>query len=456
MSAPSISIKTVSRPLSASVRVPGSKSLTNRALMVAALADGKTRLTNALFSDDSYYFAESLKRLGFAVDLEPDADQVGPDGHSRLLPSMTVTGARGRIPVDQAELFVGDAGTAARFLTAMLTLGQGRYRLDGDVRMRQRPMQDLLVALTQLGAEIVPWEPEEQTSQARAGGAHLPISIHGRGLRGGQAVIAGDASSQFLSALLLAAPYAQEPVALRVEHGLTSRPFVEMTLAVMADFGVAVEREGYDWFSVSPQAYQSPGIYPIEPDASAASYFFAAPAVCGGTVFVEGITRRSVQGDLAFLDVLAQMGCTVVDQAGGISVTGPPEDPEQGVLRGVTVDMRDFSDTAQTLAVAAPFASTPTTIHGISSSRLKESDRVAALCTELTRLGVRVEEYADGLTIYPCQDFHPGEMRTYNDHRMAMAFSIIGLKVPGISIQDPGCVSKTFPDFFKVLARLQE
>lgn len=446
----SMHIKPVNRPLSASVRVPGSKSLTNRALMVAALADGKTRLTNALFSDDSLYFAESLIKLGFAVNLEPDAVHAGPDGHPMPLPSITVTGVKGRIPVDQAELYVGDAGTAARFLTAMLTLGQGRYRLDGDARMRQRPIQDLLVALEALGAEIVSSGPEVQTGQARAEGAHLPISIHGRGLRGGQAIVAGDASSQFLSALLLSAPYAHQPVILRVEQGLTSRPFVEMTLAVMADFGVTVEREGYDWFSISPQTYQSPGTYAIEPDASAASYFFAAPAVCGGMVLVEGITRRSVQGDVAFLEVLARMGCTVVDQPGGISVTGP-----QGGLHGVSVDMSDISDTAQTLAAVAPFASTPTTIHGIASARLKETDRVSALCKELTHLGVRVEEYADGLTIYPCQEFHPREVHTYNDHRMAMAFSITGLKVPGISIQDPGCVSKTFPDFFKVLARLR-
>lgn len=455
MPEPSLHIKPVSRPLSASVRVPGSKSLTNRALMVAALAEGKTRLTNALFSDDSLYFAESLRRLGFAVDLEPDAVQAGPDGHPLPLPSMTVTGAKGRIPVDQAELYVGDAGTAARFLTALLTLGQGTYRLDGDARMRQRPMQDLLVALEGLGAQIVPAELEQQTGQARAGEAHLPISIRGRGLHGGQAVIAGDASSQFLSALLLAAPYASQPVELKVEHGLSSRPFVEMTLAVMADFGVTVERDGCGCFSVSPQTYHGPGTYGIEPDASAASYFFAAPAVCGGTVLVEGITHRSVQGDLAFLDVLAQMGCTVVDQPGGISVTGPEGGSTQGTLRGVSVDMRDFSDTAQTLAALAPFASTATTIRGIASARRKESDRVAALCTELTRLGVRVEEYPDGLTIYPCQEFHPEELHTYNDHRMAMAFSILGLKVPGISIQDPDCVSKTFPDFFKVLARLQ-
>ena len=422
MSQASIGIQTIFQPLAASVRVPGSKSLTNRALMVASLAQGTTILTNALYSDDSRYFTESLQRLGFDVKLFET-------------PTMRVTGLAGRIPADGAELFVGNAGTAARFLMAMLTLGNGHYLLDGDERMRQRPVQDLVSALGQLGAQV--------------NGDHLPVRIQARGLAGGKAVVNGDISSQFLSGLLLTAPYARNPVALHVMRGLNSKPYIDLTLAVMADFGVKVERDGYDRFTVPPQCYRSPGPYPIEPDASAASYFFAAPAICGGTVRVEGLTRSARQGDIAFLDVLTQMGCTVEDGPAGVSVTGNPG------LRGVSVNLGDISDTTQTLAAIAPFASTPTTIHGIASSRMKETDRVAAICTELTRLGVRVDEYADGMTIYPCQDIHPAEVHTYQDHRMAMAFSLIGLRVPGITILDPGCVSKTFPEFFQVLSQLQ-
>jgi 3-phosphoshikimate 1-carboxyvinyltransferase len=441
--------------------VPGSKSLTNRTLMVAALADGTTKLTNALFSDDSLYLAESLRRLGFRVILEPGSDASGSIQHpdssdpGASLPSMTVMGQRGHIPAKKADLFVGNAGTAARFLTAMLTIGNGSYTIDGDARMRQRPMQDLLAALEMLGAEITQPGSENRSPQDRIPCTKLPLHIRARGLRGGRAVIAGDASSQFLSALLLAAPYAQHPVELQVERGLNSKPFVDMTLAVMADFRVMVERDGYDRFMVSPQSYTSPGTCAIECDATAASYFFAAAAICGGTVRVDGITRRSKQGDLAFLDVLAEMGCSISDGPGWVSVTGSTGSPDNPSLRGVTVDMSNFSDTAQTLAAIAPFASTPTIIRGIASSRLKETDRVAAICAELTRLGVPVDDHTDGLTIYPTHEIHPADIQTYGDHRMAMAFALIGLRVPGLAIQDPGCVTKTFPGFFDVLARLQ-
>jgi len=449
MSQTTIQIQPITHPLTVSVRVPGSKSLTNRSLLVAALADGTTRLTNALFSDDSRYFVESLRRLGFNVLLEPGSDR------QRLSPTITVTGLGGRIPAAHADLFIGNAGTAARFLTAMLTLGNGIYTLDGDARMRQRPMLELVTALEQLGARLTRPEPKEILNHTSTPTASLPFTVQARGLRGGHAEVAGESSSQFLSGLLMASPYAEHPVELDVVGGLSSKPFVDMTLAVMADFGVHVDRDGYDRFFVTPQVYHSPENYPIECDATAASYFFAAAAVCGGTVQVEGITRPSKQGDLAFLDVLSQMGCSIADGPGWVSVATSPGGSSFPALRGVAVDMRDMSDTAQTLAAVAPFASTPTTIHGIASSRVKETDRVAAICAELTRLGVRVDEHPDGLTIYPCHGFRPAEIQTYHDHRMAMAFSLIGLKIPGITILDPGCVSKTFPGFFDVLARLQ-
>jgi 3-phosphoshikimate 1-carboxyvinyltransferase len=426
--------------------------------MLAALSDGTTILTNALIADDSLYFASSLRQLGFEVQPEDLIGRSHLPAKEELKPTLTVRGQDGRIPASQADLYVGNAGTAARFLSALLSLGYGKYTLDGNLRMRQRPMKDLLDSLKQLGAVITQpdhpqgWEGRQDPEERESGLAQLPIYIQASGLAGGQAQVTGRTSSQFLSALLMVAPYARQAVELNLEHDLTSRPFVDMTLGMMADFGVQVERQGYERFLILPQKYHSPGIYAIEGDATTASYFFCAPALCGGTLRVEGITRRSRQGDIAFLDILEQMGCTVSQGSDWVTVSCSPENTP---LRGLTVDMVDIPDTAQTLAAIAPFACTPTTIRGIASARRKESDRVAALCTELARLGVGVEEHQDGLTIHPCKELHPAEIHTYHDHRMAMAFSMIGLKVPGITILEPSCVSKTFPGFYEVLAQLR-
>lgn len=430
---PALPITPIRRPLHATVRVPGSKSLTNRALAIAALADGPTTLTNTLFSDDSGYFADCLQTLGFHLEVA--------DFQSLVV----VHGLGGRIPANRAELFVGNAGTAARFLTAFATLGHGEFVIDGNERMRQRPIGDLLDALTQLGVDV-----ESQTGCP-------PVRVQAGGLPGGMARVAGDTSSQFLSALLMVAPYAQSPVELIVEGELNSKPYVDMTIAVMADFGVIIEREGYERFRITPQRYRALKEYSIESDASAASYFFAAPAICGGTVRVQNISRRSKQGDIAFLDVLAQMGCTVVEGGDWIEVVGAiHESPlHESPLQGVDVDMRDIPDTAQTLAAIAPFVDSPTTIRGIASARVKETDRVAAMCSELRRLGVTVEEYPDGLKIYPCHNMRPATIQTYDDHRMAMAFALIGLRVEGITILNPSCVSKTFPNYFGVLEKLR-
>jgi 3-phosphoshikimate 1-carboxyvinyltransferase len=430
-----ITILPLSSAPQAFVRVPGSKSLTNRALLIASLANGTTTLTNALFSDDSRYFAESLVRLGFKIHSDADTSTIA------------ITGREGHIPATQAELFIGNAGTAARFLTAMLTLAHGEYVVDGDSRMRQRPIEDLVDALSQIGAQLQPLSSKSDPQIPQT--ICPPISIHASGLPGGCATVAGNVSSQYLSGLLMVAPYAQSPVELIVTHGLNSKPYVDMTIAVMEDFGVIVEREGYESFSIHPQRYRTPGEYTIESDASAASYFFAAPAICGGTVHVENISRRSCQGDIAFLDVLTRMGCTVSEGHDWMSVTGPED------LRGVEVNLSDMSDMALTLAVIAPFASTPTVIRGIASTRQKETDRVAALCAELTRLGVPVTELPDGLVIQPCHTIQPATIRTYDDHRMAMAFALIGLRVPGITIENPDCVSKTFPDYFMILEQLR-
>jgi 3-phosphoshikimate 1-carboxyvinyltransferase len=428
--------------------VPGSKSLTNRALAIAALADGPTTLTNTLFSDDSGYFADCLQTLGFHLEVA--------DFQSLVV----VHGLGGRIPANRAELFVGNAGTAARFLTAFVALGNGEFVIDGNERMRQRPIGDLVEALNQLGARVEASPPRppspdhalrgQERGVAKPGGeACPPVRVHAGGLPGGVARVAGDTSSQFLSALLMVAPYAQSPVELIVTGELNSKPYVDMTIAVMADFGVTVERVGYERFRIAPQRYRALKEYAIESDASAASYFFAAPAICGGTVRVQNISRRSKQGDIAFLDVLAQMGCAITEGGDWIEVTGPRQ------LRGLDADMRDIPDTAQTLAAIAPFADSPTTIRGIASARVKETDRVAAMCNELRRLGVAVEEYPDGLKIYPTRNLQPATIHTYDDHRMAMAFALVGLRAEGIVIENPGCVSKTFPNYFGVLEKLR-
>ena len=430
-------IAPITQPLSATVSVPGSKSLTNRALLIAALANGTTTLENALFSDDSHYFASALQALGFDVVLDPESS------------CMTVTGLGGRIPTEQAELFIGNAGTAARFLTAFLTLGNGEYILDGEPRMRERPIGDLITALQPLGAMLGPANTDDWSLVTDYSNICPPIEILASGLPGGQTQIAGNISSQFLSALLMVAPYAQSPVEIEVTTELNSKPYVDMTLSVMRDFGVEVQRDGYQFFKIPITHYESQITYPIESDASAASYFFAAPAICGGTVKVENISQKSVQGDIAFLGVLEKMGCVVTESNNSITIHRPSS------IVGVDIDMGDIPDTAQTLAAIAPFASTPTRIRGIASARVKETDRVAATCTELKRLGVKADEYEDGMTIYPCSTFQPATIQTYNDHRTAMSFSLIGLRMPGIEIENPGCVSKTFPDFFGVLETLR-
>ncbi len=371
----SLPIQPIAHPLNATVRVPGSKSLTNRTLLIASLANGKTHLSNALFSDDSKYFAEALQTLGFDI-------QLNEANHE-----MTVTGLGGKIPATKAELFIGNAGTAARFLSAFLTLGNGEYILDGDSRMRERPIGDLVEALRQLGCNIAP------ASQVEHGPSTIdhdpssmihhpicpPVKIIANGVPGGKTKIAGNISSQFLSALLMVAPYARSYVEIELTTNLNSKPYVDMTIAIMKDFGIEIERKAYSQFTIYPNSYLPIPNYQIESDASAASYFFAAPAICGGTVRVENISRNSKQGDIAFLDVLQQMGCEIKEGNNFIQVTGTSS------LQGVDVDMRNIPDTAQTLAVVAPFALSPTRIRGIASARVKETDRVHATCTELSR-----------------------------------------------------------------------
>jgi 3-phosphoshikimate 1-carboxyvinyltransferase len=419
----------VSRPIDATARIPGSKSITNRALLIAALADGESVLTGALFSDDTRYMAEALAALGIAVVADEAAEQ------------FTVHGLNGQFPATAADLFVGNSGTTMRFLTAAVALGHGRYRVDGIPRMRQRPIQPLIDALNELGGNV--------TSEEGTGCP--PVVVEANGLRGGHVAVAGDTSSQYFTALQIAGPYAEQGIEIEVLGDLVSKPYLLITASVMEAFGVSAEIDVEHWkrLRIAPgQRYRARN-YQIEPDASNASYFFAAAAVTGGRVHVDGLGSGSAQGDLHFIDVLKQMGARVTIAEDHVEVVGPPV----GQLRGVDVDMNAISDTAQTLAAIAPFANGPTTIRGVEHMRHKETDRVSALATELRRLGQAVEERPDGLIIHPAP-IQPASIETYDDHRMAMSFSITALRAPGIRILDPGCVAKTFPAFFERLAEV--
>ena len=412
-------------PIDASLPVPGSKSLTNRALTVAALADGTTTLSGCLLAEDSEVMIGALQKLGLGVK------QRGT--------SVTVSGQGGRIPAHTAQLDLRLSGTSIRFLTALVALGEGRYVLDGNERMRERPIQDLLNALSALGAQA--------RTQFETGCP--PVVVEAAGLRGGHAEVSGSSSSQYLSALLMVAPYAAEPVTLTVTGELQSKPFIDMTLKLMADFSVAVERDGYTRFTVPTGVYRV-RTFEVEGDAMAAGYLWAAAAITGGRVRVENVGRGSVQGDKRLADVLGQMGCRVTWTDESCEVVAPE------TLRGGTFDLNDMSDQAQTLAVVALFADRPTRIENVWNLRIKETDRLKALATELTKLGARVEEGYDFLVVHPLAsgEAKPATIDTYGDHRMAMAFALAGLRLPGVVVRDPSCVTKTFPEYFQVLASL--
>jgi 3-phosphoshikimate 1-carboxyvinyltransferase len=414
----------VTSPENVRVRLPGSKSLTNRALIVAALADGTSTLTGALDSDDTRVMLDALGRLGVAVEHRPEESTI------------VVPGCSGAFPVREADLFLGNSGTSLRFLTAMVAAGQGTYRLDGTPRMRQRPVSDLLAALNGLGSD----------ARSDLGTGCPPVTVHAQWLQGGFASVKGDVSSQFLSGLLMALPYARDVTTVEVDGVLVSQPYVTMTLEVMEAFGVRIGNRKNRRFDIRPARYTGRP-YAIEPDASAASYFFALAAITGGSVTVEGLGTRSVQGDLGFVDVLEFMGCQVEKTKDATTVTGGP-------LRGVDVDMNAISDTVMTLAVTALFASGHTRIRNVAHIRHKETDRIAALAAELRKLGATVDEHPDGLVIFPPSHITPARIATYDDHRMAMSFALAGVKAGGVTILEPGCVAKTYPRFWDDLARL--
>jgi 3-phosphoshikimate 1-carboxyvinyltransferase len=427
----SLPIQPVDRPVVGRIRPPGSKSITNRALICAALADGPSLLRGALDSDDTRVMIDALRQVGLQVE------------HDREAKTIQIVGCGGKIPATEAELYIGNSGTTVRFLTAFLALGHGKFRLHGTPRMHQRPIQDLIDALAALGCRAV----------SETDNGCPPVIVDAQGLRGGATSVRSDVSSQFLSGLLMAAPYAESPITLTVGDALVSKPYVTMTLDVMRAFGAALGDAGRDLRQIAiPTTRYQPRDYEIEPDASAASYFFATAAITGGEVTVEGLTRRALQGDVQFVNVLEQMGCTVRESADGLTLCGPER------LRGIDVDMNAVSDTVQTLAVAALFADGPTRVRGVAHNRHKETDRIAAPAVELRKLGATVEEHDDGLTIIPpaagLKGLHGAEIDTYDDHRMAMSFALTGLKVPGVVIRDPGCTSKTYPEFFVDLGRL--
>jgi 3-phosphoshikimate 1-carboxyvinyltransferase len=422
----------VKRPFAAEITPPGSKSLTNRALVLAALADGASELSNCLFADDTLVMVDSLRRLGFALEAD--------ESNGRI----RVHGRGGAIPNASAELSCGNSGTSIRFLAALCALGKGTFMLDGVARMRQRPIGQLGDMLKNLGVRI------EYVSEA----GFPPLQVLAHGLAGGIVHFGEAQSSQFLSAVLQICPLARHEVKVDLHWPVTSWPYVTMTMQLMDHFGVTPElcrdkvTNDPKQIIIPREPYRSCQ-YDVEPDASNASYFLALAALHkDSTIVVKGLGRHSLQGDVQFANVLGRMGAAVKVHADHIEIRGPDR------LEGIDIDLHDMPDTAQTLAVVALFAEGPTTIRGLHTLRLKETDRIAALVSELTKLGAEVEVEGDTLTVFPPEKFKVASIATYDDHRMAMSFALAGMRVSGIAIQNPQCVNKTYPSFFRDLEHI--
>lgn len=417
-----IEIRPIIGPVNAQIRPPGSKSITNRALLIAAIARGSSTLSGVLESDDTKVMVESLRRLGLGLQVDQAQEKI------------VVVGCEGNFPNKKASLDVENSGTTIRFLTAVLGIKGGEYRLDGVERMRERPIGPLVDALNSLGADIAALSPNQSP----------PVVIRSKVVSGGLVKIRGDLSSQYLSGLLMAGPLVPQGLKIEIEGELVSKPYVLMTIKMMESFGVRCKFDkALTRFEIAGSQVYTGCAYQIEPDASAASYFWATAAICGGTATVCGLNEESLQGDIRFVRVLELMGCKVNHGPDFISVTGP-------ALYGIDVDMGDISDTVQTLAVVAAFVKGPTRVRNVAHNRLKETDRIAFLAIELRRLGLQIDEFEDGLQIHPGQ-LHGAKLETYNDHRMAMSLALFGLRVPGLKISNPACVSKTYPDFFSHL-----
>ena len=407
--------------------VPGSKSITNRALLICALAEGTSILSGTLFSDDSRHFLKALQDLGFEVRIEEEKKQV------------MVRGENGKIPNKTGKIYVGSAGTAARFLTAMCGLSDGVYEIQASSQMEKRPMKPLFEALEQLGADITYLKEPY----------FLPVMIEGAGkLQRGRKEVSLDISksTQFLSAFLMTSVMCKEGLKLNITSEKKIGSYIKITMDMMKDFGVTAEFDGEQYVIEENASYQAKQ-YQIEPDVSAACYFWAMAALTNGCVTIKNIHKNSMQGDMMFLDVLEQMGCKVSDTREGVKVEGASR------LKGVKVDMNNFSDQALTLAALAVFADGPTRMEHIGHIRLQESDRLKAIATELGRMGIKTEEEEDAITIYP-GEVTPAVIKTYEDHRVAMAFSLVGLKKEGIIIEDPLCCKKTFEEYFLILDKL--
>ncbi|KHT37118.1 3-phosphoshikimate 1-carboxyvinyltransferase [Pectobacterium carotovorum] len=415
--------------INGTLNLPGSKSVSNRALLLAALAEGKTRLTNLLDSDDVRHMLTALTALGVEYHLSSDRTVC------------EITGLGGAFTASQPlELFLGNAGTAMRPLAAALCLTDGDIVLTGEPRMKERPIGHLVDALRQGGAKIDYLEQEN----------YPPLRLHG-GFQGGEISVDGSVSSQFLTALLMTAPLATQDTQISIQGDLVSKPYIDITLHMMKAFGIEVRHENYQRFFVAGrQQYRSPGDYLVEGDASSASYFLAAAAIKGGVVRVTGVGRNSVQGDIRFADVLEKMGAIVRWGEDYIEC-------ERGELHAIDMDMNHIPDAAMTIATAALFAQGgTTTLRNIYNWRVKETDRLAAMAIELRKVGAEVEEGNDYIRITPPTKLKAAEIGTYNDHRMAMCFSLVALSDTPVTILDPKCTAKTFPDYFEQLARLSE
>ena len=408
-------------PVDASIRPPGSKSITNRAIVCAALASGTSHLSGVLDSEDTQVMMGAWRQVGLRLSHDP-ADH-----------TLTIDGCAGTVPTERADIFVGNSGTTVRFLTAALSACTGRFRLDGVRRMRERPIGDLIRALEALGGKI---ERLNETNPDCP-----PVAVHASGLQGGAASVPGNISSQFLSGLMMAAPLASDDVNLNLQGELVSVPYVEMTARVMRAFGAEVHGQPGQSLTISSTHPYRGRVYSIEPDASAASYFWAAAAITGGRARVEGLGAASLQGDVQFCELLKRMGCEVEYGDGFTEIKG-------GSLTGIDAEMTDISDTVQTLAAVALFAAGSTTVRGVAHNRYKETDRIADLATELRKFGAEIDEHEDGLTIRPPRTVGPAVVETYQDHRMAMSMGLVGLRVGGTRILDPQCTAKTYPGFW--------
>ncbi|WP_036746180.1 3-phosphoshikimate 1-carboxyvinyltransferase [Paenibacillus sp. UNC451MF] len=412
------------KAITGDLTIPGSKSLTNRALIIAALAEGTSRLEGILKSDDSYWCIQCLRQLGVQIDVEGE--------------TAIIHGSGGAWPNREGDLYFGAAGTIARFLPGALAAGSGSWKLQGSPRLSERPLAPLLDALSALGADI-----HYEAAQGR-----LPLTLHAKGLQGSSVSVPGSVSSQFISGLLLAAPYAHNALTVHIEGTVVQRDYVEMTLDMMRTFGVETQpAPDSQSISVQPDKYQAQSLA-LEPDVSTCGYFWSMAAQTNGRVRIQGINDQTRQPDIEILDVLERMGCTVVRGADFIEVTGTRQ-----LKGGFTASMKRWSDQTLTIAALAPFADGPITLTDAAHIRHHECDRIAAICTELGKLGIRVEEHPDGLTVYPGEP-KPALLDTYDDHRVAMALSLIAVKADGIRIADPGCVSKTCPDYWDRLSAL--